>query len=272
MKEKTMSEKTAKTLVILSAIFLLLIGFGLYKLFEYQGITKDKSTKKINYEIKDYVETTPVVFNNYNDVYSKINVSKVNLKNIKEESTKKFTEEEEKLLSYITSYYNEISNMNNYKNTNTVSSTIKMQINNAILSIYYELDFNLDSNIFDNETMKYVITTNIDLAADKVLTNDDFLKKYNYTKKYIAEKIYEEDLLINEGQIVIDKNTNISLTKSDIERKKSEYIERIISEFDNIIKVYIENKTLTLVYNKRDLRNIFFDNNFDSEIIIRYLK
>ena len=142
-----------------------------------------------------------------------------------------------------------------------------MQINNAILSIYYELDFDLDNNI-----MNYVITTNIDLATGKVLTNDDFLMKYNYTKKYIAEKLYEEDLLINEGQIVIDKNTNISLTKSDIERKKNEYIDRIISEFDNIIKVYIENKSLTLVYNKRDLRNIFFDNNFDSEIIVRYLK
>ena len=120
--------------------------------------------------------------------------------------------------------------------------------------------------------MNYVITTNIDLATGKVLTNDDFLMKYNYTKKYIAEKLYEEDLLINEGQIVIDKNTNISLTKSDIERKKNEYIDRIISEFDNIIKVYIENKSLTIVYNKRDLRNIFFDNNFDSEIIVRYLK
>ena len=255
-----MSEKTAKMLVIVSAIFLLLVGFGLYKLFEYQGIGKDNSSKRINYDIKDYVDTVPVVFNNYGNVYNSINVSRVNLKNLKEDSIKDFIYEEDELISYITSYYNEISNTNNYTNDNTVSSTIKMQINNAILSIYYELDFDLDNNI-----MKYVITTNIDLATGKVLTNDDFLMKYNYTKKYIAEKLYEEDLLINEGQIVIDKNTNISLTKSDIERKKNEYIDRIIS-------VYIENKSLTLVYNKRDLRNIFFDNNFDSEIIVRYLK
>ena len=267
MKEKVMSEKTAKMLVIVSAIFLLLVGFGLYKLFEYQGIGKDNSSKRINYDIKDYVDTVPVVFNNYGNVYNSINVSRVNLKNLKEDSIKDFIYEEDELISYITSYYNEISNTNNYTNDNTVSSTIKMQINNAILSIYYELDFDLDNNL-----MKYVITTNIDLATGKVLTNDDFLMKYNYTKKYIAEKLYEEDLLINEGQIVIDKNTNISLTKSDIERKKNEYIDRIISEFDNIIKVYIENKSLTLVYNKRDLRNIFFDNNFDSEIIVRYLK
>ena len=36
--------------------------------------------------------------------------------------------------------------------------------------------------------------------------------------------------------------------------------------------VGISGTVLTLVYNKRDLRNIFFDNNFDSEIIVRYLK
>ena len=262
-----MSEKTAKGLVVLSAVILLMVGFGLYKLFDYQGIGKDNSSKRINYDIKDYVDTVPVVFNNYGNVYNSINVSRVNLKNLKEDSIKDFIYEEDELISYITSYYNEISNTNNYTNDNTVSSTIKMQINNAILSIYYELDFDLDNNI-----MKYVITTNIDLATGKVLTNDDFLMKYNYTKKYIAEKLYEEDLLINEGQIVIDKNTNISLTKEDIERNKEEYINELITEFDNFINMYIDNKTLVIVYNKSELRNMFFDNNFDSELIVRYLK
>ena len=273
MKEKIMSERTAKLLVIISAIILLLVGFGLYKVFEYYGFGESTSNKKIvNYDIKDYVETTPVVFNNYSNVYNKINVSKVNLKNINIESTSTFLTEEEELINYITAYYNEITATDNYTPVNTAVSTIKTQINNTILSIFYELDFDLDKNIFDNNTMKYVITTNIDLGTNKVLSNNDLLGKYNYTKEYIAEKIFDEDLLISNGQVVIDKNTNISLTKEDIERKKSDYVNRIISEFDNIIKVYIENKSLTLVYNKRDLRGIFFDNEFDSEIIIRYLK
>ena len=91
MKDKVMSEKTAKALVVVSAIFLLLVGFGLYKLFEYQGINKDTTSRKIvNYDIKDYVETVPVVFNGYSNVYSKINVSRVTLKdldNLKELAT-----------------------------------------------------------------------------------------------------------------------------------------------------------------------------------------
>lgn len=274
MKDKVMSEKTVKALVVVSAIFLLLVGFGLYKLFEYQGINKDTTSRKIvNYDIKDYVETVPVVFNGYSNVYSKINVSRVTLKDLDNDVIKNFMDEEEKLIEYITTYYNEINNeVENYIPSNEVSSSIKMQINGAILSIYYELDFNLDKNIYSNNIKKYVITTNIDLATGRILSNNDLLKKYNYTRKYIVEKIFDEDLIIGNGQIVIDKNTNISLTKEDIERNKEEYINELITEFDNFINMYIDNKTLVIVYNKSELRNMFFDNEFDSELIVRYLK
>ena len=274
MKDKVMSEKTAKVLVVVSAIFLLLVGFGLYKLFEYQGINKDTTSRKIvNYDIKDYVETVPVVFNGYSNVYSKINVSRVTLKDLDNNVIKSFMDEEDKLIEYITTYYNEINNeVENYIPSNEVSSSIKMQINGAILSIYYELDFNLDKNIYSNNFKKYVITTNIDLATGRILSNNDLLKKYNYTRKYIVEKIFDEDLIIGNGQIVIDKNTNISLTKEDIERNKEEYINELIIEFDNFINMYIDNKTLVIVYNKSELRNMFFDNEFDSELIVRYLK
>lgn len=274
MKDKVMSEKTAKALVVVSAIFLLLVGFGLYKLFEYQGINKDTTSRKIvNYDIKDYVETVPVVFNGYSNVYSKINVSRVNLKDLDNNVIKNFMDEEDKLIEYITTYYNEINNeVENYIPSNEVTSSIKMQINGAILSIYYELDFNLDKNIYSNNIKKYVITTNIDLATERILSNNDLLKKYNYTRKYIVEKIFDEDLIIGNGQIVIDKNTNISLTKEDIERNKEEYINELITEFDNFINMYIDNKTLVIVYNKSELRNMFFDNDFDSELIVRYLK
>lgn len=274
MKDKVMSEKTAKVLVVVSAIFLLLVGFGLYKLFEYQGINKDTTSRKIvNYDIKDYVETVPVVFNGYSNVYSKINVSRVTLKDLDNDVIKNFMDEEDKLIEYITTYYNEINNeVENYIPSNEVTSSIKMQINGAILSIYYELDFNLDKNIYSNNIKKYVITTNIDLATGRILSNNDLLKKYNYTRKYIIEKIFDEDLIIGNGQIVIDKNTNISLTKEDIERNKEEYINELITEFDNFINMYIDNKTLVIVYNKSELRNMFFDNEFDSELIVRYLK
>lgn len=267
-----MSDKGAKVLVIAVAIFLLLSGFGLYVIFEKQGYaTKDKNIF-VTYDIKDYIETKPVVFNNYSDVYESINVSTINIKNIPKDNVQNFLDEEEKLIEYITGYYNEIKLNDNYIPINSVYTNIKTQINGTVLSIFYQINFKLDEQIFDNSERSYFITTNIDLGTEKVMTIDDLLSKFNYSKAYIAEKIFEEDVLISNGQVVIDKDTNISLTKSDIERKKTEYVDRIISEFDNIIKMYIENNSLALVYDKQKLNSTFFDNKFDTDIKIRYLK
>lgn len=267
-----MTDKKAKFLVIIAAIILLLVGFGLYCLFEKQGYGNKNENTFVKYDIKDYIETKPVIFSNYDDAYSSINVSRVNIKNINNDSISTFLKEEDELIDYITGYYNEIMPRENYVPVNTATSSIKTHINGTVLSIFYEINFTLDEELFDDNIRSYVVTTNIDLGTEKLLTTTDLLSKYSYTKGYIAEKIFDEDVMIANGQVVIDKNTNISLTKNDIERKKNEYVDRIINEFDNIIKVYIENNSLTLVYDKKTLNNLFFDNEFDTDIKIRYLK
>ena len=77
------------------------------------------------------------------------------------------------------------------------------------------------------------------------------------------------------SSILINKKLNkydVYLTEEDKKRNKEEYINELITEFDNFINMYIDNKTLVIVYNKSELRNMFFDNDFDSELIVRYLK
>ena len=267
MNNKVMSGKTAKALVIFSAFFLILLGVGLYKLFEYQGYDKKETNKFINYNVKDYIETTPIVFNNYSDVYSSINVSKIAFKNLDSDLTRTFENEETELIDYINKYYDEIKKEDNYTSDNTVTTLIKTQVNSTVLSVFYEIDFDIQ-----NINRNYVLTLNIDLKTNKVLTTEDLLLKYNYSKEYIAEKLFNDDIMINANEIVVDKNTNISLTKNDIEKKKNEYVKRITDDFNNIIKVYIENNSLVLVYNKKDLNDLFFENNYNNELKIKYLK
>lgn len=267
-----MSDRKVRGLVILAAIILLLSGLILYIVFDRQGMGNNKTGNYVNYNVNDYIEVTPVVFNEYSNVYSSVNVSRIDIKNIDEDITSDFIEKEEEFIGYITGYYKEISNSSGYVPVNTVFSTIKTQINGAVLSIFYKLDFNLDVNIFEDNIKSYIVTINIDLGTNKVLTGGDLLSKYNYSKEYIAEKLFIDDVLIEKGQVVVDKNTNISLTRSDIERKKEEYIERISLEFNNIIDMYIENGSLVLVYDKKELNNVFFDNKFDTDVKFKYLK
>ena len=267
-----MSDKQAKYLVMGGALFLILMGIFLYKLFEYQGYkeVKEKNTY-INYEVNDYVTVSSVSLEPYRFVFGTGDVDKVTFKNIDENLTRDFLREEEELISYIKRYYNEIDRVE-HTDLNSVNSKIKTIVNDAILSIYYEIEFVFDENTYNDNIRNYIITYNIDLKTMKVLTTDDLLNKYNYTKDYISEKIYNDDLLINDDEIVIDKNTNISFTKKDIERKKIEYIDRIVTDFDNIIKMYIERGTLVLIYDSKEIKNIFFEGEFDNNIKVRYLK
>lgn len=267
-----MSDRKAKLLIIFSAIFLVLVGIILYFLFDTQGYSKNKSGGYIKYKVEDYVETNLISYNNYNDFYSNIDVTKIKLKNLDGELIKKFNDSQEEIISYIDAYYKNININDGYRPSSWVISDYKTSINGAVLSLFYELNFNLDRNYFNEYEKNYIITLNIDLGTNRLLTNDDLLSKYNYTKEYIAEKLFNDDVLINDGEIVIDKNTNISLTKNDIMRKKEVYVNTIVNNFDNIIKLYIEDDSLVLVYDKRDLRELFFDNIFDMDIKTRYLK
>jgi len=271
--EFNMEQKKIRIFVVLTALLFLIAGTTLFIVFQRQGLNKSKVNSYINYNVNDYVKISPVVFNNYGNVYSSINVSRIRFSNIDESLTEEFILKQEEFINYITGYYNQINVCNsNYGPVSLVSSSIKTQINGAVLSVFYRLDFILDESVFSDNVKSYIVTVNIDLRTNKILTGNDLLLKYDYSKDYISDKLFNEDVLVDKGQIVVDKATNMSLTRSDIERKKIDYVNKIISEFDNIINMYIDNSSLVLVYNVDDLKSIFFDNEFDTDIRFKYLK
>ena len=255
-----MNDKQVRSLVIITAFLLLLSGIILFYVFDSQGMSSKNNSN------------STVVFDNYYDVYNSINVDKVTFKNIDKELLNDFLIKQDEIIGYIDGYYNQMIMYEDYIPVSTVSSSVKAQINGAILSVCYRVNFNLDENVFNDSFKSYVFAINIDLRTNKVLTKEDLLSKYNYSKSYIADKLFNDDVLIEKNEVVIDRNTNISLTRNDVKRKKEIYVNRIVFEFNNIIEIYIENDSLVLIYNTKDLKDIFFDNEFDTNIKIRYLK
>ena len=85
-----MSNKTEKWLVIITAAILLLAGAIMYTIFDKKGYTTSTSNNYVNYNVNDYVEIYPITYDEYSNVYSDINVSKVNIKNIDNKITKNF--------------------------------------------------------------------------------------------------------------------------------------------------------------------------------------
>lgn len=267
-----MDDKKVKILVIMTAFVLLISGSVMFYIFEKQGMGNRENNSYVNYNVNDYVEIIPVIFNNYNDKYSDINVSRLQIKNIEKKYYQDFINKQEEYISYITSYYNQFQVEDDYIPVSMVHSNIKTQINGAVLSIFYSLTFNFDDNLYSDNIKNYIVTFNIDLITNRVLTNDDLLSKYNYSKNYISDKLFNDEILINKNEIVIDKNTNITLNKNDIERKKTDYVNGIVLNFNNIIDLYIEDGSLVLVYDTRELKNMFFIDEYKTNVKFKYLK
>ena len=268
-----MSKKKADLIIFGTMILLILVGVVLYIDFDRRGLSKSNKNNTISYNVKDYVESYPVMQDEYLDVFSSVNVSYVNLINLDSSICSSFFSLENELNNYIDMYYDEIKSQvgSDYIPVNTVSSTIKTSISNAVLSIYYELDFGLDGTYFNETVKKYFITFNVDLGTNKVIDSDDLFIKYDYKKEDIAEKIYEYEIRIPKDDILIDKESNLSFTGEEIEKKKEKYVQRISLEFDNIIRVYIENNSLVVVYNNGELKELFFDYDYTDELVFRYL-
>lgn len=267
-----MNDKNVKVLVITTAFVLLIAGMVMFFIFEKQGMSNRKINSYVNYNVNDYIEITPVVFNNYKDKYNNINVSKVKIKNIDDKYIQEFINKQDEYIGYITSYYNQIQVNDDYIPINDVHSVIKTQINGAVLSIFYSLDFNLDDSLYNDNIKKFIVTFNFDLFTNKILTNDDLLSKYSYSKNYIADKLFNEDILIAKNELVIDRVTNITLTRNDIEGKKNDYVNGIVLNFNNIIDLYIEDGSLVLVYDTKELKNMFFMDDYITNIKFKYLK
>ena len=77
-----MNEKKIRIFVVVTAFIFLFAGAFLFFIFDRQGFVKKEASGYINYNINDYIEISPVVFNNYDDVYSGISVSRISFKNL----------------------------------------------------------------------------------------------------------------------------------------------------------------------------------------------
>ena len=162
-----MTDKTSKLMVVFASIFLICVGLTLYYIFDKQGYQNSGKSNYVKYNVNDYVEIENLSFDNYNDVYSNIDVSKVKLNNLDEEVIKTFLHNEDNIIGYVTGYYNEIKQKESYTSSNKAESSIKKQINGTVLSILYRIDFDLDPIYFEDNNRSYITVLNVDLATKK---------------------------------------------------------------------------------------------------------
>lgn len=177
----------------------------------------------------DYVELVDKDFSNDN-----INIQVVEFKNL---SAPNYMKKQNQLIEKIQNSAS--SSVEPY----TASSDIWYQVNDNILTVYYELDEKTE--IGDCNT---IITTNIDLSTKKELTNEDVLKLGNYSFESFALEEYNNALSSYDSGMKVYDSNNKEISKEEFINNKDSYLEKIESGLEDVIVTYIKDNQINYSY------------------------
>jgi hypothetical protein len=182
--------------------------------------------KIISYKVSDYVDTD----GNY-----------VYLKNIDKEIINTFINEQKEVLK-----------------NNVIDMSVTKGIYKDILSI--KISYVLYGELSNYED---VITINIDLKNNKVLSNDDMIDMVKGGYKDIATDIFNEYIKINNNREVVDAITEEKLSSSEFNNNSEKYIIRIREKLPDVMNIYIENNEVYYLVRKYEINKVCYYTNTD---------
>lgn len=240
-------------IVILIITILGIIGYLVYdKVLNDEERNNVNNNQKVSYDASDYITVEEADFGFETD---RLRVEKVVFKNLDVSIVNDFVEEQNKLINNAVNNYNYWASFNfegmSSEEGVIASSDIWYQINNNILTIYY----NMHSEDAIGECDEIAVI-NIDLESKKLVTNEELLKLAGINFEDIAEEHYNKTLDTvkkcnqdNSFCRVQDKDYNI-VKYEDFVRDKDIYIDMIVDGLDKAIDCYIEDGEIKYTYKR----------------------
>ena len=201
-------------ILVFTMMFCLVISMSTYWMYAYKHKYGKNyfDNKIISYKVSDYVDTD----GNY-----------VYLKNIDKEIINTFINRQKEVLK-----------------NNVIDMSVTKGIYKDILSI--KISYVLYGELSNYED---VITINIDLKNNKVLSNDDMIDMVKGSYKDIATDIFNEYIKINNNS--------------------EKYIIRIREKLPEVMNIYIENNEVYYLVRKYEINKVCYYTNTD--INMRYI-
>lgn len=233
MKKKNKKKNTYKYdnkrfILVFTMMFCLVISMSTYWMYAYKHKYGKNYfyNKIISYKVSDYVDTD----GNY-----------VYLKNIDKEIINTFINEQKEVLK-----------------NNVIDMSVTKGIYKDILSI--KISYVLYGELSNYED---VITINIDLKNNKVLSNDDMIDMVKGSYKDIATDIFNEYIKINNNREVVDAITEEKLSSSEFNNNSEKYIIRIREKLPDVMNIYIENNEVYYLVRKYEINKVCYYTNTD---------
>ena len=233
MKKKNKKKNTYKYdnkrfILVFTMMFCLVISMSTYWMYAYTHKYGKNyfDNKNISYKVSHYVDTD----GNY-----------VYLKNIDKEIINTFINEQKEVLK-----------------NNVIDMSVTKGIYKDILSI--KISYVLYGELSNYED---VITINIDLKNNKVLSNDDMIDMVKGSYKDIATDIFNEYIKINNNREVVDAITEEKLSSSEFNNNSEKYIIRIREKLPDVMNIYIENNEVYYLVRKYEINKVCYYTNTD---------
>lgn len=227
-------KKSILIFVMLFCIIIAMITYWIYAYHHKYGTFYFDNIKLVSYKINDYLETKGDV---------------VYLKNIDENIINDFL----------------VSQKNIIENNNVVSVDITKGLYKGILSII------INYTLYSIDNNEEVLTLNVDLKSDKVLSNDEILNMINVSYKSIATNIFNEYIKLpnDSNKIIKDRVTDKELTVEEFNSDSEKYIIRIREKLPEIIKLYIEDNSVYSIVELSEINKVCYYTNDEKLVNIK---
>lgn len=261
-------DKDKRQTIIAVILLVILIGavIVITYIVKFSGLANEVDNDNNNNEVinnsnpaDQYVMVTPYQYADAEGIFTTFNVSTISFKNLDESLTSEFLQRQQEFIDTIDSYHQQVLDLGvtDY-GTNSIMSVINYTVSDSILSVVYQ--FNVNIPLLSINTTE-AISLNIDLANQRIMTNDLMLSYLEKDISNVANRVFEETIMtLNfEDNNYVDIDTETKVDATNVESFREVYVTKIADYLQNNGIGYIVNDQYNIMYRNSDILALLFN-------------
>ena len=260
-------DKDKRQTIIAVILLVILIGavIVITYIVKFSGLANEVDNDNNNEVINNsnpadqYVMVTPYQYADAEGIFTTFNVSTISFKNLDESLTSDFLQRQQEFIDRVDILHQQVLDLGvtDY-GTNSIMSVINYTVSDSILSVVYQFKVNIP--LLSINTTE-AISLNIDLANQRIMTNDLMLSYLEKDINNVANRVFEENIMtLNfEDNNYVDIDTETKVDATNVESFREVYVTKIADYLQNNGIGYIVNDQYNIMYRNSDILALLFN-------------
>lgn len=261
-------DKDKRQTIIAVILLVILIGavIVITYIVKFSGLANEVDNDNNNNEVinnsnpaDQYVMVTPYQYADAEGIFTTFNVSTISFKNLDESLTSEFLQRQQEFIDRVDILHQQVLDLGvtDY-GTNSIMSVINYTVSDSILSVVYQFKVNIP--LLSINTTE-AISLNIDLANQRIMTNDLMLSYLEKDINNVANRVFEETIMtLNfEDNNYVDIDTETKVDATNVESFREVYVTMIADYLQNNGIGYIVNDQYNIMYRNSDILALLFN-------------